>query len=122
MPSSRTAALKLGDELTSPSRLETVSAHIGDALVKGACALTGGRARPDLGPLFHDPTVLTDVTPDVLLHLRQRRRVDGRKDSGVGRRNGAEGLLNYTEAPSIAGRRGLALRPRAACRAACGRG
>lgn len=35
----------------------------------------------------------------------------GMKDSGVGRRNGAEGLLKYTEAQSIAVQRGLALRP-----------
>ena len=35
----------------------------------------------------------------------------GMKDSGVGRRNGAEGLLKYTESQSIALQRGLALRP-----------
>ena len=35
----------------------------------------------------------------------------GMKESGVGRRNGAEGLLKYTESQSIAIQRGLKLRP-----------
>ncbi len=29
--------------------------------------LTGGRARPDLGPLFYEPTLLEDVTDDMEL-------------------------------------------------------
>jgi succinate-semialdehyde dehydrogenase/glutarate-semialdehyde dehydrogenase len=33
------------------------------ALATGATVLTGGRARPDLGPLFHEPTVLTGTRP-----------------------------------------------------------
>ena len=32
--------------------------------------LTGGRARPDLGPAFVEPTVLTGVTPD-MVHATQ---------------------------------------------------
>ncbi|GIL29024.1 aldehyde dehydrogenase family protein [Actinocatenispora comari] len=28
---------------------------------KGATVLAGGRARPDLGPHFYEPTILTDV-------------------------------------------------------------
>ncbi|WP_137228293.1 succinic semialdehyde dehydrogenase [Streptomyces sp. BPSDS2] len=54
--------------LTTPSQLATVTAHIHDAVAKGATVLAGGRARPDLGPLFHEPTVLTDVTPDMTLY------------------------------------------------------
>ncbi|MBV7242852.1 succinic semialdehyde dehydrogenase [Streptomyces sp. MW-W600-10] len=54
--------------LTTPSQLATVTAHIDDAVTKGATVLAGGRARPDLGPLFHEPTVLTDVTPDMTLY------------------------------------------------------
>lgn len=54
--------------LTTPSQLATVTAHIDDAVAKGATVLAGGRARPDLGPLFHEPTVLTDVTPDMTLY------------------------------------------------------
>ena len=38
-----------------------------DALAKGARLVTGGRRRPDLGPLFYEPTILTGVTDDMLL-------------------------------------------------------
>jgi succinate-semialdehyde dehydrogenase/glutarate-semialdehyde dehydrogenase len=51
--------------LTSPEQLATVSAHVTDAIANGATVLAGGKARPDLGPLFYEPTVLTDVTPAV---------------------------------------------------------
>ncbi len=51
--------------LTLPSQLERVQAHVDDAVAKGATVLTGGRARPDLGPLFYEPTVLSNVTDDM---------------------------------------------------------
>jgi acyl-CoA reductase-like NAD-dependent aldehyde dehydrogenase len=51
--------------LTLPSQLERVKAHVDDAVAKGATILTGGRARPDLGPLFYEPTVLSNVTDDM---------------------------------------------------------
>ncbi|WP_017614916.1 succinic semialdehyde dehydrogenase [Nocardiopsis salina] len=54
--------------LTTPAQLETVTAHVQDAVAKGATVLAGGRARPDLGPLFFEPTVLTGVTPDMTLY------------------------------------------------------
>ncbi|GGP72611.1 succinic semialdehyde dehydrogenase [Streptomyces sindenensis] len=54
--------------LTTPAQLKTVTEHVGDAVAKGATVLAGGNARPDLGPLFHEPTVLTDVTPDMALY------------------------------------------------------
>jgi succinate-semialdehyde dehydrogenase/glutarate-semialdehyde dehydrogenase len=144
--------------------------------VKGATVLAGGRARPDLGPLFYEPTVLSEVTPQAKLFAEEtfgpvvsiygytdiddaiQRANDtpfglnasvwsrdtragwavaarlkagtvnvnegyaatfgsvgvpmgGMKESGVGRRNGAEGLLKYTESQSIAVQRGLKLRP-----------
>ncbi|KAB1198648.1 MULTISPECIES: succinic semialdehyde dehydrogenase [Haloferax] len=47
--------------------LEKVTTHVEDAVEKGATVLTGGRARPDLGPYFYEPTVLTDVTPEMTL-------------------------------------------------------
>jgi succinate-semialdehyde dehydrogenase/glutarate-semialdehyde dehydrogenase len=34
---------------------------------RGARLVTGGRARPDLGPLFYEPTILTGVTDEMLL-------------------------------------------------------
>jgi succinate-semialdehyde dehydrogenase/glutarate-semialdehyde dehydrogenase len=49
--------------LTNAEQLDTVVAHVEDAVAKGATVLAGGRARPDLGPFFFEPTVLADVTP-----------------------------------------------------------
>ena len=48
--------------LASSSQLETVARHVDDARAKGAVVLTGGRARPDIGPFVYEPTVLTGVT------------------------------------------------------------
>ncbi|NIH79504.1 succinic semialdehyde dehydrogenase [Amycolatopsis viridis] len=181
----KTQALRLGAELgfgadmgslTSTAQLAAVSAHVEDARAKGAAILTGGRARPDLGPLFYEPTIVTDVTEDVALFREEtfgpvvaiygytdlddaierandteyglnasvwsgsgaagwavasRLRagtvnvnegyaatfgsvglpMGGMKASGVGRRNGRDGLLKYTEVQSIAVQRGVRLRP-----------
>ena len=49
--------------LVSKAQLHRVQAHVDDAVAKGATVLTGGRPRPDIGPLFYEPTVLTGVTP-----------------------------------------------------------
>ncbi|MEV0298464.1 succinic semialdehyde dehydrogenase [Nocardia sp. NPDC050710] len=51
--------------LISEAQLETVSKHVADATSKGAKVLAGGKARPDLGPLFFEPTVLADVTDEM---------------------------------------------------------
>jgi succinate-semialdehyde dehydrogenase/glutarate-semialdehyde dehydrogenase len=48
--------------LTSADQLAAVAAHVDDARAAGATVLAGGRARPDLGPYFYEPTVLTGVT------------------------------------------------------------
>ncbi|MEV8066478.1 succinic semialdehyde dehydrogenase [Streptomyces sp. NPDC085995] len=175
----RTERLKLGaafdysmdvGSLTNPSQLETVSTHVEDAVAKGATVLAGGKARPDLGPLFYEPTILTDVTPDMTLHSHETfgpvvsiypyRDVEeaielanstpyglngsvwsgngtrgravaarvhagtvnvneafaaawgsidapmgGMGDSGLGRRHGADGILKYTEAQTVAHQR-----------------
>jgi succinate-semialdehyde dehydrogenase / glutarate-semialdehyde dehydrogenase len=45
--------------LISEEQLETVRQHVDDAVAKGATVLTGGRHRPDLGPYFYEPTILT---------------------------------------------------------------
>jgi len=66
----RTAALRLGagldyradlGSLTSAAQLARVVEHVEDAVAAGAHVLTGGEQRPDLGPYFYAPTVLTDV-------------------------------------------------------------
>lgn len=162
--------------LTSQRALKTVTEHVDDARAKGATVLTGGRPRPDLGPYFYEPTVLTDVTPEMRCHAaetfgpvvslypfasdeeavalanqteyglnasvfgRDRTRaaavgarlrtgtvnindgyasaygstdapMGGMGISGLGRRHGAEGLLKYTEAQTIATQRVNLLNP-----------
>lgn len=51
--------------LISEGQVKTVSGHVEDAKAKGAKVIAGGKARPDVGPLFYEPTVLTDVTPEM---------------------------------------------------------
>jgi succinate-semialdehyde dehydrogenase/glutarate-semialdehyde dehydrogenase len=53
--------------LVSSTQLDTVTAHVEDAVAKGARVLAGGRPRPDLGPLFFEPTVLEGVTDEMSL-------------------------------------------------------
>lgn len=48
--------------LISAAQLARVEEHVQDAVAKGATVLAGGRARPDVGPLFYAPTILTGVT------------------------------------------------------------
>ncbi len=163
--------------LTTAAQLERVQEHVDDAVAKGATLLAGGRARPDLGPLFYEPTVLTDVTsamacvtgetfgPVVAIHvfdtdeeaiaaandseyglnssvftgsLRRGRaiahRIDtgsvninegyratfssidapmgGMKHSGLGRRNGHEGILRFVEGRTVAESTGVLTLPR----------
>lgn len=51
--------------LVSGAQLDTVTRHVEDARAKGATVLAGGRPRPDVGPLFYEPTVLEGVRPDM---------------------------------------------------------
>ena len=52
--------------LISVDHRDRVASHVEDAVAKGATVVTGGRARPDLGPAFFEPTVLEGVTKDML--------------------------------------------------------
>ena len=47
--------------LISADQLETVRAHVDDAVASGAHVLAGGRPRPDIGPYFFEPTLLARV-------------------------------------------------------------
>jgi succinate-semialdehyde dehydrogenase/glutarate-semialdehyde dehydrogenase len=47
--------------LISQEQLDTVEEHVGDAKEKGATILAGGKARPDIGPYFYEPTLLERV-------------------------------------------------------------
>ncbi len=76
----RASALRLGATLDHRSQIgslsvqrqfDIVKAHIDDAIAKGAKVLAGGRPRPDLGPLFFEPTVLTGVTPEMLVYSQE---------------------------------------------------
>ncbi|QOS59077.1 succinic semialdehyde dehydrogenase [Thermobifida fusca] len=53
--------------LTSQRQFDRVVAHVEDARSKGATVLAGGRPRPDVGPLFYEPTVLTGVDESMTL-------------------------------------------------------
>ena len=182
---SRTQAMTLGasldwsvdmGSLISQSQLDTVTAHVEDAVAKGARVLTGGRARPDLGPFVFEPTILEGVAADMTcfatetfgpvvslyrfhdeneavarandgmyglnasVWTRDTRRgrelasritcgtvnvneayaatfgsigapMGGMRESGVGRRQGAEGILRYTETQSVATQRLLRFGP-----------
>ena len=181
----RTRGLRLGASLTydddvgsliSEDQLETVRGHVADAVHKGATVLAGGRARPDVGPYFHEPTLLADVNEEMSLFaeetfgpvvavsrfsseeeaveranasqyglnfsvwtqdLTRGRAVatrleagtvnvnegfiaawgsvdapmGGMKDSGLGRRHGAEGIRKYTEEQTVAVQRVMPIAP-----------
>src|SRR5512145_2041073 len=172
----RTKAQKLGaglewgtdiGSLISQQQLDTVTAHVEDAVAKGARVLAGGRARPDLGPFFYEPTILEGVDPDMTcfgeetfgpvvslyrfhdeadaiaranegdyglnasIYTRDDKRgraiahqvkcgtvnvneafaatfgsldapMGGMRESGLGRRQGAEGIHRYTDAQAVA--------------------
>ena len=169
------AALDFGGDmgsLVSEQQLDTVRAHVADAVAQGATVLAGGNARPDVGPLFFEPTVLAGVTPamtcygtetfgpvvavhrfgsdddavaranegsyglnasvwsrDVCRARAVARRIrcgtvnindaygatfasidspmGGMRDSGLGRRQGPEGLLRFCEPQTVAVQRAL---------------
>ncbi|CAM5686769.1 NAD/NADP-dependent betaine aldehyde dehydrogenase [Streptomyces californicus] len=47
--------------LVGERQLETVARHVEEAVEKGATLIAGGVARPDIGPLFYEPTILDGV-------------------------------------------------------------
>ena len=175
----RTEAMTLGatldwgndmGTLISQDQLDTVTAHVEDAVAKGARVLTGGKARPDLGPYFFEPTILEGGTPEMTCFGQEtfgpvvslyrfydeadavarandgqyglnasiysqdgaRARaiarhikcgtvnineafgatfasidspMGGMRESGMGRRQGSEGILRFTESQSVATQR-----------------
>lgn len=157
--------------LASRDQLEKVEAHVADALRRGGELLAGGSARPEIGPYFHEPTVVEHVPAEALSareetfgpvvslgsfssdaeavraanrgdyglnasvwtsDLRRGRRVaasiragtvtindgygaawasvdapmGGMGASGLGRRHGATGMLNYTQTQTVAAQAG----------------
>ncbi|MBI2221488.1 MAG: succinate-semialdehyde dehydrogenase (NADP(+)) [Acidobacteria bacterium] len=51
--------------LVSRKQLDAVARHVDQAVALGARVLAGGRARPDIGPYFYEPTILENVTADM---------------------------------------------------------
>jgi len=171
----RTEAMTLGagqdwaidmGSLISQDQLDTVQAHVADAVAKGATVLTGGKHRPEIAPYYFEPTILEGVTEDMdvcgketfgplisvyrfhdeteaiakanegcyglnaSIWTRDNKRgraiareikagtvnvneayaatfasldapMGGMRESGVGRRQGAEGIHRYTEVQSV---------------------
>jgi acyl-CoA reductase-like NAD-dependent aldehyde dehydrogenase len=70
----KTKALRQGVEgeydlgpMIWPRQLDVVERHVADAVAKGATVLCGGKRNLALGELFYEPTVLTNVTHDMLV-------------------------------------------------------
>jgi succinate-semialdehyde dehydrogenase/glutarate-semialdehyde dehydrogenase len=57
--------------LVSQKQFDTVARHVDDAVAKGASVLAGGKGRPDLGPYFYEPTILTDVDPSMEVYAHE---------------------------------------------------
>lgn len=96
--------------LASAAQLERVQAHLDDAVAKGAVVLVGGTHRPDIGPWFFEPTILTGVTPDMDVYAEETfgaiaslYLIDS-DDEGVLAANSSEYGLNAAVFTSSAGR------------------
>jgi len=57
--------------LTSAEQLAVTEEHVKDAVALGATVVVGGRARPELGPYFYEPTVLTGVRPEMRVYSEE---------------------------------------------------
>jgi acyl-CoA reductase-like NAD-dependent aldehyde dehydrogenase len=53
--------------LIRPVHVQRMNDLVQDAVARGAKVVTGGRARPDLGPNFFEPTLITGVDPSMRL-------------------------------------------------------
>jgi succinate-semialdehyde dehydrogenase / glutarate-semialdehyde dehydrogenase len=107
----RTKNMKLGTgldysadmgSLISADQLETVRAHVDDAVAKGATILAGGKPRADIGPYFHEPTLLGGVGHDMTLFANETfgpvaavSRFSS-EDEAIGRANDSEFGLNFS--------------------------
>ena len=99
------SALDYGDDLgslISPLQLRTVAAHVDEAVAKGATVLAGGRARPDLGPSFYEPTILEGVDEGMAVYAEETfgpvvsiYRVDSVEEA-IGKANASPYGLNFS--------------------------
>ena len=64
-------SVDIGSLIVPGSTRQNHREHVEDAVAKGATVLAGGQARPDIGPFFFEPTILTDVTPEMKLYREE---------------------------------------------------
>lgn len=73
-------ALKIGDgvsgdvkvgPLINEAQLKKVAGIVADAKEKGACIVHGGRPLPDVGNLFYEPTIVTNIQPNMRLYTEE---------------------------------------------------
>ncbi|MFF0633867.1 succinic semialdehyde dehydrogenase [Nocardia sp. NPDC004151] len=57
--------------LTFPRQIDNVAKHVDDAVAQGATVLAGGKARPDLGPYFYEPTILEGVREGMTVYREE---------------------------------------------------
>jgi succinate-semialdehyde dehydrogenase/glutarate-semialdehyde dehydrogenase len=53
--------------LISAAQFDRVTSQVADAVKRGATVVVGGSGRPDISPTFFEPTILTDVTDEMVL-------------------------------------------------------
>jgi len=62
--------VEMGSLITA-EQFDKVSRMVATAVAKGATVLAGGKPRPDLGPFFYEPTLLTDIKPDMEIYAEE---------------------------------------------------
>lgn len=76
----RTAALRMNahlgwgaemGSLISEKQAQRVQEHVDQAVGQGAVVHTGGKRRPDIGPYFFEPTILTGVNDSMTLCVQE---------------------------------------------------
>jgi succinate-semialdehyde dehydrogenase/glutarate-semialdehyde dehydrogenase len=88
--------------LINEKQLQTVTHHVDDAVAKGASVLAGGRGRPDLGPYFYEPTILSGVREGMAAYADETfgpvvslYRVDS-EDEAIAKANDSAYGLNFS--------------------------
>lgn len=86
--------------LVGPAQLSRIAERVDEAVEAGAEVLTGGRARPDIGPYFYEPTLLTGVTEGMRVHREETfgpvvslYRVDSEEEAVTAANDTEYGLL-----------------------------